>query len=140
MLSQTSSKLRGIVRGCSGGGGFIFGCINADRSNHLLIEKRFMRSIGLIGFSNENHFGLLRPLIFAGKTEAEERLASLEESWNRPCLYATLVVHHPLVVSLHLVPARNVLLRVTSTGDADSCAGQRAASRPASILCIRLAG
>ena len=120
--------------------GFIFGCINADRSNHLLIEKRLTRSIGLIGFSNENHFGPLRPLIFAGKTEAEERLASLEESWNRPCLCETLLVHHPLVVSLHLVPARNVLPRVTSTGYADSCAGQRAASRPAGILCIRLAG
>ena len=89
---------------------------------------------------NENHFGPLRPLIFAGKTEAEERLASLEEPWNRPCLCETLLVHHPLVVSLHLVPARNVLPRVTLTGDADSCAGQRAASRPASILCIRLAG
>ena len=106
----------------------------------MLIGKRFPRSIGLIRVSNEDHFGLLRPPISAGKTEAEERLASLEESWNRPCLYATLVVHHPLVVSLHLVTARNVLLRVTLTGDADSCAGQRAASRPASILCIRLAG
>ena len=105
----------------------------------MLIGKRFPRSIGLIRVSNEDHFAHLRSLIFAGKTEAEERLASLEESWNRPCLYATLVVHHPLVVSLHLVPARNVLLRVTSTGNADSCAGQRAASRPAGILRIRLA-
>ena len=90
--------------------------------------------------TSEDHFAHLRPLILGGETDAEELLASLEESWNRPCLYATLVVHHPLVVSLHLVPARNVLLRVTSTGNADSCAGQRAASRPASILCIRLAG
>ena len=100
----------------------------------------YSRDTQQIRFSNDNHFGPVRPLIFAGKTEAEERLASLEESWNRPCLYATLVVHHPLVVSLHLVPARNVLPRVTSTGDAGSCAGQRAASRPASILCIRLVG
>ena len=98
--------------------------------------------------TSEDHFAHLRPLIFkasrrknifGGETEVEELLASLEESWNRPCLYATLLVHHPLVVSLHLVPARNVLPRVTSTGYADNRAGQRAASRPAGILRIRLA-